>query len=89
MPRQLTQSSAASISDWIEKRTQSWVRSNKVAFIAGAAPGSGRGQAPRLAEEGTDIIAVDLCGRVSTASSKAATDRDMAETIELVEGLGR
>ena len=33
----------------------------KVAFITGAARGQGRSHAVRLAEEGADIIAVDLC----------------------------
>jgi NADP-dependent 3-hydroxy acid dehydrogenase YdfG len=33
----------------------------KVAFITGAARGQGRSHAIRLAQEGADIIAVDLC----------------------------
>jgi len=33
----------------------------KVAFVTGAARGQGRSHAVRLAEEGADIIAVDLC----------------------------
>src|ERR1700733_1936165 len=33
----------------------------KVAFVTGAARGQGRSHAIRLAEEGADIIAVDLC----------------------------
>ena len=38
----------------------------KVAFITGAARGQGRSHAVRLAEEGADIIAVDLCKDVDT-----------------------
>ena len=33
----------------------------KVAFVAGAARGQGRSHAVRLAQEGADIIAVDIC----------------------------
>jgi (+)-trans-carveol dehydrogenase len=35
---------------------------DKVAFVTGAARGQGRAEALRLAEEGADIIAVDICG---------------------------
>jgi len=38
----------------------------KVAFVTGAARGQGRSHAIRLAQEGADIIAVDLCGQVGT-----------------------
>ena len=57
----------------------------KVAFITGAARGQGRSHAVRLAEEGADIIAVDICGRSSTAPYPAATPDDLAETAELVK----
>ena len=33
----------------------------KVAFITGAARGQGRSHAIRLAQEGADIIAIDIC----------------------------
>lgn len=33
----------------------------KVAFVTGAARGQGRSHAVRLAQEGADIIAVDMC----------------------------
>ena len=38
----------------------------KVAFVTGAARGQGRSHAVRLAEEGADIIAVDLCSDIET-----------------------
>ena len=38
----------------------------KVAFVTGAARGQGRSHAVRLAEEGADIIAVDLCRDIET-----------------------
>ena len=38
---------------------------NKVAFITGAARGQGRSHAVRLAQEGADIIAVDICQQIS------------------------
>ena len=36
----------------------------KVAFVSGAARGQGRSHAVRLAQEGADIIAVDICGPI-------------------------
>ncbi|MBF5001219.1 mycofactocin-coupled SDR family oxidoreductase [Nocardia sp. BSTN01] len=62
----------------------------KVAFITGAARGQGRSHAVRLAEEGADIIAVDVCKPVSgTDLIPSSTPADLAETVELVKGLGR
>jgi SDR family mycofactocin-dependent oxidoreductase len=62
----------------------------KVAFITGAARGQGRSHAVRLAEEGADIIAVDVCGPISANSQIApATPDDLAETADLVKGLNR
>jgi SDR family mycofactocin-dependent oxidoreductase len=64
----------------------------KVAFITGAARGMGRSHAVRLAEEGADIIAVDLCGPVDSVSPeyyRAATAEDLAETVRRVEKLDR
>ena len=42
----------------------------KVAFITGAARGQGRAHAVRLAEEGADIIAVDICKQIDTCSDR-------------------
>ena len=62
---------------------------NKVAFITGAARGQGRSHAIRLAEEGADIIAVDLCEQVASVPYAMATPEDMAETVKQVEALDR
>ena len=61
----------------------------KVAFITGAARGQGRSHAHRLAEEGADIIAVDVCRQVETVPYSTATSDDLAETVRLVEALDR
>jgi len=61
----------------------------KVAFITGAARGQGRSHALRLAGEGADIIAVDVCADIDTVPYPGATETDLAETAKLVEGLGR
>ncbi len=62
----------------------------KVAFITGAARGQGRSHAVRLAEEGADIIAIDICGPVSSNPQIAPTTRDdLAETADLVKQLNR
>ena len=55
----------------------------KVAFITGAARGQGRSHAVRLAEEGADIIAVDLCEDVDTIGYPMATPEDLEETAQL------
>ncbi|CAA9217584.1 MAG: 3-oxoacyl-[acyl-carrier protein] reductase [uncultured Arthrobacter sp.] len=60
-----------------------------VAFITGAARGMGRSHAVRLAEEGADIIAVDICGPVDTASYAMGTEEDLADTARAVAALGR
>ena len=61
----------------------------KVAFITGAARGQGRSHAIRLAQEGADIIAVDLCGQVDSVPYAMATPADLAETVKEVEALDR
>ncbi|WP_236787739.1 mycofactocin-coupled SDR family oxidoreductase [Amycolatopsis sp. GM8] len=60
----------------------------KIAFITGAARGQGRAHAVRLAEEGADIIAMDICGPIDTSVAKPATPEDLAETARLVEKAG-
>ncbi|OBK21972.1 mycofactocin-coupled SDR family oxidoreductase [Mycobacterium asiaticum] len=61
----------------------------KVAFISGAARGQGRSHAVRLAEEGADIIAVDICGPIENLAYDSSTPADLAETADLVEAVGR
>jgi len=61
----------------------------KVAFITGAARGQGRSHAIRLAQEGADIIAVDLCAQMGSVGYPMATSEDLAETVRQVEALDR
>ncbi len=61
----------------------------KVAFITGAARGQGRSHAIRLAEEGADIIAADICRDYGTVPYPMATEADLAETVKAVEALDR
>jgi SDR family mycofactocin-dependent oxidoreductase len=62
----------------------------KVAFVTGAARSQGRSHALRLAQEGADIIAVDLCDKVSTIDMyEPATQEDLDETVRLIEELDR
>jgi (+)-trans-carveol dehydrogenase len=62
---------------------------DKVAFVTGAARGQGRNHAVRLAQEGADIIAVDICQPFDHSPAPAATPDDLAETAGLVKNLGR
>ena len=61
----------------------------KVAFITGAARGQGRSHAVRLAQEGADIIAVDICEQIESNPYPLATPEDLDETKRLVERLDR
>jgi SDR family mycofactocin-dependent oxidoreductase len=61
----------------------------KVAFITGAARGQGRSHAIRLAQEGADIIAVDLCEQIASVPYPMSTPDDLAETAKQVEALDR
>ncbi len=61
----------------------------KVAFITGAARGQGRSHAIRLAQEGADIIAIDICEPLSENTYPPATEEDLAETVRQVEALDR
>lgn len=63
--------------------------SGKVAFVTGAARGQGRSHALRLAEEGADIIAVDLCENIDTIGYAMATPEDLEETAAFIEKTGQ
>jgi SDR family mycofactocin-dependent oxidoreductase len=60
----------------------------KVAFVTGAARGQGRSHAVRLAEQGANIIAVDICRSVETAEYPMSAPSDLEETVRLVEAAG-
>ena len=61
----------------------------KVALITGAARGQGRSHAVKLAEEGADIIAVDICAQIDSVPYPLATPADLAETADQIRSLGR
>ena len=61
----------------------------KVAVITGAARGQGRSHAVRLATEGADVIALDICHDIDTVAYDLATSADLAETARLVTAQGR
>ena len=61
----------------------------KVAFITGAARGQGRSHAVRLAEEGADIIAVDVLEDYASVVYPMGSAGELDETVALVEGLDR
>ncbi|RLV47458.1 NAD(P)-dependent oxidoreductase [Nocardioides mangrovicus] len=61
----------------------------KVAFITGAARGQGRSHAVKLAEEGADIIAVDIAADIQSVPYPVASPEDLAETVRQVEALDR
>jgi (+)-trans-carveol dehydrogenase len=62
----------------------------KVAFVSGLARGQGRSHAMRLAEEGADIIGIDLCEDIpENPPYHGSTEEDLAETVRLIEGLDR
>jgi SDR family mycofactocin-dependent oxidoreductase len=61
----------------------------KVAFITGAARGQGRSHAVRLAQEGADIIAVDIAAQIESVPYPMSTPADLAETAKQVEALDR
>jgi (+)-trans-carveol dehydrogenase len=61
----------------------------KVAFITGAARGQGRAHAVRLAQEGANIIAVDICKPIESVQVPLSTPEDLAETADLVKAQNR
>ncbi|KBJ99596.1 Rv0687 family mycofactocin-dependent SDR oxidoreductase [Mycobacterium tuberculosis] len=62
----------------------------RVAFVTGAARAQGRSHAVRLAREGADIVALDICAPVSgSVTYPPATSEDLGETVRAVEAEGR
>jgi SDR family mycofactocin-dependent oxidoreductase len=62
---------------------------DKASVITGAARGQGRSHAVRLAAEGADVIALDICHDIDSVAYDLATPADLAETARLVAELGR
>jgi SDR family mycofactocin-dependent oxidoreductase len=60
----------------------------KVVLITGAARGQGRAHAVRLAADGANVIAVDLCEQIDSVPYALATPDDLAATVKLVEDTG-
>ncbi len=61
----------------------------KVALITGAARGQGRSHALRLADEGADIIALDVCAQIATVPYPMSDSDDLVTTVDLVKSRGR
>ncbi|MFJ2769218.1 mycofactocin-coupled SDR family oxidoreductase [Streptomyces sp. NPDC087300] len=61
----------------------------KVAFVTGAAGGLGRSHVRRLAEEGADLVIVDICRPVDTVPYPQSTPEELSEAVEEVRELGR
>jgi SDR family mycofactocin-dependent oxidoreductase len=61
----------------------------KVALVTGAARGQGRSHALRLAEEGAEIIAVDICEQIQSVQYAMSTPEDLTQTVQRIEDLDR
>ncbi|VEG43651.1 dehydrogenase of uncharacterised specificity, short-chain alcohol dehydrogenase like protein [Mycolicibacterium flavescens] len=61
----------------------------KVSFVTGAGRGQGRAHALRQAQEGADIIAIDICEDIESNPYPMASWDDLMQTQKLVEQTGR
>lgn len=62
----------------------------RVVFVTGAARGQGRSHAVRFAEEGADVIALDIAkDSIETVEYELGTEAELDETIALIERSGR
>ncbi|MYY79868.1 mycofactocin-coupled SDR family oxidoreductase [Streptomyces sp. SID335] len=61
----------------------------KAAFVTGAAGGLGRSYVQRMAEEGADLVIVDICRPVDTVPYRLSSPEELSEAVEEVEALGR
>lgn len=61
----------------------------KRALVTGAARGQGRHHAARLAEEGADVVLIDVCADIPGVGYHMATREDLDETVQLVEKFDR
>lgn len=60
-----------------------------MAFITGGARGQGRSHAIRLAEEGADIVTVDICDQIASHKVAMSRPEDLEQTVKAVESLDR
>ncbi|MGV0793221.1 mycofactocin-coupled SDR family oxidoreductase [Mycolicibacterium sp. XJ1819] len=65
------------------------VLDGRVVFITGAARGQGRSHAELCAEEGANIVGVDICEDLDVVPYKMGTLEDLEETARLVEKTGQ
>jgi len=65
------------------------VLDGRVALVTGAARGQGRSHAVRFAEEGADVVALDIASPITTVPYDMATEDDLRQTAKLVEATGR
>jgi SDR family mycofactocin-dependent oxidoreductase len=61
----------------------------QVAFITGVARGQGRAHAIRMAQDGADIVGIDICQQIGSVVYPMSTRDDLDETVREVEALGR
>ncbi len=72
------------------KELRKWQGNSRARWPSSPArPAARAGHAIRLAQEGANIIAVDLCAQISSVSYPMATPDDLAETVKEVEALDR